>query len=179
MHDDSCSDARTHLDIENNDNTIECNSSISRHSELHAAGDQILSRPLLTPKSIPGVVFINSDEFSFVEKQHLAHPNIKWYPDSIDKYQKHKCYHKPSAQWFTRERPWLRAVCSDGQYGLLCTDCSEFSSNSMKIARNAGAFIVRPFWKLKHKGIEGMWKFSFNIIRSTKHLRQFFNHRYS
>ncbi|CAF5007681.1 unnamed protein product, partial [Rotaria sp. Silwood1] len=34
------------------------------------------------------------------------------------------------------------------------TDCSEFASDQAKIGRSGGAFIVRPYWKLKHKGIE-------------------------
>ncbi len=115
----------------------------------------------MTPTSIPGVIFINSEELSFVDKQRSLHPHIKWYSDSADQHQKHKSYDKPSSQWFTRERPWLRAVCTGGKYGLLCTDCSEFGSNSMKIARNTGAFVARPFWKLKHKGISGTLEFLF------------------
>ena len=116
-----------------------------------------MNHPILTLKSIPGVVFINSEELSFVDKQRSAHPRIKWYQDSGDKYQKHKSYDRPSNRWFTRERPWLRAVHSNGKYGLLCTDRSELNSDSLKIARNGGAFIVRPYWKLRHKGIEGMF----------------------
>ncbi|CAF5182542.1 unnamed protein product, partial [Rotaria sp. Silwood1] len=53
-------------------------------------------------------------------------------------------------------RPWLRAVCIDNKYGLLCTDCSEFVSDQAKIGRSGGACIVRSYWKLKHKGIEGI-----------------------
>ena len=168
-HYDNCSDSTSDSEIESDNNTIKCNAPISDHSELHTAGNQDPNRPILMPKSIPGVIFINTEEVAFVDKQRLAHPDIKWYPDSVDKHQKHKSYHKPSAQWFTRERPWLRAVCSDGRYGLLCTDCSEFGSNSMKIARNGGAFIARPFWKLKHKGIEGTSEFSYEIINLAQH----------
>ena len=162
LSDDNCSDTTSDSEIESNDNLIECSSTTGNRLELSTTENQNLNRPIITSKSIPGVIFINSEEMSFVDKQRSAHPHIKWYPDCADRHQKHKSCHKPSAQWFTRERSWLRAICSDGKYGLICTDCSEFGSNSMKIGRkNGGVFIVRPFWKLKHKGIGGMLEFIF------------------
>jgi hypothetical protein len=161
LNEDNCSDTTSDSESENLNNTTECSSATSNRLELNITESQNLNRPILTPTSISGVIFINSEELSFVDKQRSAQPHIKWYPDNVDQYQLHKLHDKPSSQWFTRERPWLRAVCSDGKYGLLCTDCSKFGSDLMKIARNGGAFIVRPFWKLRHKGIEGMLEFLF------------------
>ena len=112
-------------------------------------------RPV-TASSLPGVIFINSEELHFVDEQRSKHPQILWYPRNIEQYKKQEVNYKPSSCWFTRERPWLRAICSNGKYGLLCTYCSEFASDKLKIERNKRAFVVRPFWKLKHKGIEGV-----------------------
>lgn len=161
QNDDNCLATTSDSEFEKNDNSIESSLAANNRLQSNITETQTLTRPNLTLKSIPGVIFINTEELSFVDKQRVTHPHIKWYPDSADHYQKHKYHDKPSSQWFTRERPWLRAVCSDERYGLLCTDCSEFGSNSTKITRNGGAFIARPFWKLRHKGIEGMLEFLF------------------
>lgn len=98
---------------------------------------------------INGVRFINAQELSFVQTHRSKFPNISWNPHNNLEST------KPSPNWFSKDHPWLRAVCKDGSYGLLCVDCAEFASSEMAIKRNNGAFIVRPYWKLKHKGLEG------------------------
>ena len=64
-------------------------------------------RPV-TASSLPGVIFINSEELHFVDEQRSKHPQILWYPRNIEQYKKQEVNYKPSSCWFTRERPWLR-----------------------------------------------------------------------
>jgi len=100
-------------------------------------------------KSIVGVRFINTYELTFVDRQRAKYPHIQWnFSDNLPLV-------KPSASWFSGDYTWLRAICTEGQYGLLCIDCAEFASDAMAIGRSQGAFVVRPYWKLKRKGLEG------------------------
>ncbi|CAF4518707.1 unnamed protein product [Rotaria sp. Silwood2] len=128
-------------------------------------------RPITT-SFLSGVIFINIHEMHFIDEQRAKHPHIPWYPRNFKQHKKQKINYKPSSNWFTKERQWLRAVCSNGNYGLLCTYCSEFASDKLKIERSDGAFVVRPFWKLKHKGIEGIREHeSSDLHRSSKERR--------
>ena len=99
--------------------------------------------------SIKGIKFINTHEMMFLEAQRANYPNIIWNPHH------NLSLFKPSLTWFSDDYLWLRAIYSDGFYGLICVDCSEFASNELAIKKNNGAFVVRPYWKLKHKGLEG------------------------
>ena len=94
-------------DNENDDNTAECSfgTSSSDCLELSTIGIQNSDRSILTPKFHPGVVFINSRELHFVDKQHATHSNIERCSDNIDQYQKAKLCCKRSSQWFTRDHP--------------------------------------------------------------------------
>ncbi|CAF4934312.1 unnamed protein product, partial [Rotaria sp. Silwood1] len=100
--------------------------------------------------SIKGVGFINSHEMTITQKQRSNHPDIPWNSN------KNLPSAKPSSAWFLTDHPWLRAIRTDNQYGLLCIDCAEFASDEAAIKKSQGAFIVRPYWKLKHKGLEGI-----------------------
>ena len=100
--------------------------------------------------SIKGVRFVDSHEMTFVQAHRANHPEIPWNPH--DDLARHI---KPSPTWFSSDHPWLRAVRTNDKYGLLCIDCAEFTTSEMAIRRNNGAFVVRPYWKLKHKGLEG------------------------
>jgi hypothetical protein len=99
--------------------------------------------------SIKGVRFVNAHEMTFIQAHRIKYPDIPWNPHTSLPSA------KPSSSWFSNDYPWLRAVRKDNNYGLLCADCAEFASNEMAIKRNNGAFVVRPYWKLKHKGLEG------------------------
>lgn len=107
-------------------------------------------RSIIMFKHIEGVKFISLQELNFLEVQREKHPSIQWF--SEDKQKKVK----PSRHWFSKDYPWLRAVCSGYKYGLLCVDCAEFATDKTLIERANGAFIVRPYWKLKHKGLQGL-----------------------
>ncbi|CAF3776542.1 unnamed protein product [Rotaria sordida] len=91
--------------------------------------------------SIKGVRFINSHEMTIIQKQRSNHPDIPWNSN------KNLPSAKPSSAWFSTDHPWLRAIRTDNQYGLLCVDCGEFASNEAAIKKSQGAFIVRPYWK--------------------------------
>ncbi|CAF1103282.1 unnamed protein product [Rotaria sordida] len=91
--------------------------------------------------SIKGVRFINSHEMTIIQKQRSNHPDIPWNSN------KNLPSAKPSPAWFSTDHPWLRAIRTDNQYGLLCIDCGEFASNEAAIKKSQGAFIVRPYWK--------------------------------
>jgi hypothetical protein len=106
------------------------------------------SRPATMSKFIYGVRFISTSELKLVDKQREKYPLMKWFTE--DKQKKVK----PSQQWF-KNHQWLRAICTENRYGLLCIDCAEFATNKSSIERNDGAFVVRPYWKLKHKGLDG------------------------
>ncbi len=99
--------------------------------------------------SIKGVRFINAYEMTFVQAHRANYPDIVW------NTHEDMSSVKPSPIWFSDEHPWLRAVRTGNQYDLLCLDCAEFASSEMAIRKNNGAFVVRPYWKLKHKGLEG------------------------
>lgn len=91
--------------------------------------------------------FITVQESTFVDAQREKHPSIQWFTEGNQKQV------KPSRHWFSKEHLWLPTVCSNHSYGLLCVDCAEFATNKTLIDRNNGAFIVRPYWRLKHKGL--------------------------
>ncbi|CAF1531987.1 unnamed protein product, partial [Rotaria sordida] len=99
---------------------------------------------------IEGVKFITTQELNFIDAQREKYPSIQWFTE--DKQKKVK----PSRHWFSKDHLWLRAVCSNSIYGLLCVDCGEFATNKTLIERSNGAFIVRSYWKLKHKGLHGI-----------------------
>ena len=113
-----------------------------------------LNRPAIMSKFIHGVRFISTNELKLVDKQREKYPFIKWFGEGKQKQV------KPSRLWFSKCRQWLRAVCTEGRYGLLCIDCAEYATNKTLIERNSGAFVVRPYWTLKHKGLDGKVWFS-------------------
>jgi hypothetical protein len=100
-----------------------------------------ISRPDMVPRSLHGVTFITAQELHFVDQQREKYPHIGWFTE--DKQEKAK----PSRLWFTKEYPWLRAVCTENQYGLLCIDCSEFANDKTMIERPRSNCTVRkrPF----------------------------------
>lgn len=157
MSDQSHSDISSDTTSDENDDTedSDCNICIADSNMSVQYKHTDTNRPPIITKSIAGVHFINSQELFFVDKQRVQYPHIKWYPHEHSKEEQNKTNYKPSKHWFTEHRNWLRAVCTDNKYGLLCTDCSEFGSDQVKIERNGGAFVARPYWKLRHKGIEG------------------------
>jgi hypothetical protein len=101
--------------------------------------------------SIKGVRFINTHEMTFLQTQVANYPDIVWNP------HQNLLPVKPSPTWFSDDHAWLRAIYSDGYYGLICADCIEFASSEVAIKKNNGAFVARPYWKLKHKGLEGKY----------------------
>jgi hypothetical protein len=113
------------------------------------------ARSLVMFKYIEGVKFISSQELNFIDAQRKKYPSIQWFTEDKQKQV------KPSRHWFSKDYSWLRAVCSDNRYGLLCVDCMEYATDKTLIERNNGAFIVRPYWKLKHKGLYGLIQFFF------------------
>lgn len=117
---------------------------------VQEVAESCVRRPVMVPCFIPGVTFITAQELHFVDQQREKYPHIGWFTE--DKQEKAK----PSRLWFTNEYPWLRAVCTENQYGLLCIDCSEFANDKMMIERSRGAFVIRPYGKLKHKGLKGI-----------------------
>ncbi|CAF1302216.1 unnamed protein product [Rotaria sp. Silwood1] len=76
--------------------------------------------------SIKGVRFINAHEMTFVQAHGVKYPHIAWNTnDNLPSV-------KPSPAWFSNEHPWLRAIRTGNQYGLLCIDCAEFASSITK-----------------------------------------------
>lgn len=136
-------------DKESEDNESD-NNLISSPTSTRNIGRVTSRRPLIMSKHIEGVQFITSNEMTFVDAQLEKHRFINWYTDDKQKQV------KPSRQWFTKNYQWLRAVCTDNRYGLICVDCAEFAKDKTLIKRNNGAFVVRPYWKLKHKGLHGI-----------------------
>jgi len=113
------------------------------------------TRSLIMFKHIEGVKFITNQELNFIDTQREKHPSIQWFTENKQKQV------KPSRHWFSTDHSWLRAVCSNHRYGLLCVDCAEFGTDKTLIERNNGAFVVRPYWKLKHKGLQGLIRICF------------------
>jgi hypothetical protein len=104
-------------------------------------------------RNIQGVKFITHQELKLIDTQRENHSSTSWFTD--DKQKKVK----PSRHWFSKDRQWLRAICTENIYGLICMDCIEFATNETLIKRSNGAFILRPYWKLKHKGLDGLISF--------------------
>jgi hypothetical protein len=110
-------------------------------------------RPPAMSKNIEGVKFITNHELKFIDAQREKYPAIEWFTDDKQKQV------KPSRHWFSKDHQWLRAICTENRYGLLCIDCAKFATDKTLIERNHGAFILRPYWKLKHKGFYGLIRF--------------------
>ena len=145
------------LIIEDDEISLDSNSNTANNYNAQSNYDQpsvSLQSPVNTTSnlsdnviiSIKGVRFINAHEMTFVQAHRANYPNIAWNTDN------NLPSVKPSPTWFSSEYRWLRAIRTDNQYGLLCVDCAEFASSEMAIKRNKGAFVVRPYWTLKHKG---------------------------
>jgi hypothetical protein len=148
---DSDSDSSVEEDDEESEHGVVANSPVTAVATMTLPtgfqGNQ--SRPPVMHRTIEGVTFINNHELLFVDKQRVRSPSITWFTDG------HQEKVRPSRHWFGKDRLWLRAICTNNQYGLICVECAEFASNTTLIERNNGAFIARPYWKLKHKGLEG------------------------
>ncbi|CAM2728844.1 unnamed protein product [Rotaria socialis] len=125
------------------------NNLISTPASTKNIGRLTSSRSLIMSKHIEGVKFITSNEVTFIDTQRKNHPSINWHTDDKQKQV------KPSRAWFSKNFQWVRAVCTDNRYGLICVDCDEYARDKTLIERNKGAFVVRPYWKLKHKGLDG------------------------
>ena len=152
QHNDSESHSETTTDDESEGNGLE-NDVVLTPLSTQNIGNITPVRSLIMFKHIEGVKFITTQELNFIDAQREKHPFIKWFTEDKQKQV------KPSRQWFSKDHLWLRAVCSDHRYGLLCVDCAEFATDKTLIERNNGAFIVRPYWKLKHKGLHGLIRF--------------------
>ncbi|CAF1640730.1 unnamed protein product, partial [Adineta ricciae] len=124
------------------------------------------ARSLIEFKHIEGLKFITTQEITFVDAQLKRYPHVQWFTE--DKQERVK----PSRHWFTKNYPWLRAVFSGNRYGLLCIDCLEFARDETLIQRNNGAFVVRPYWKLKHKGLEGIKKHDISDLHRESRSRR-------
>jgi len=112
------------------------------------------NRPAVMKKHIEGVKFITSSELKFVDEQRKKYPSISWFTEDKQKLS------EPRSNWFANmDRRWLRAICTKNRYGLLCVDCAEYATDSTLIKRINGAFILRPYWKLKQKGLFGIVRF--------------------
>lgn len=128
---------------------------ISTSSPTHSVENHATpTHSLIMFRHIEGVRFATAQELKLLDFQREKHPSIRWFTEDKQKQV------KPSRHWFTKDRSWLRAVCSLHRYGLFCVDCAEFATDKTLIERNNGAFIVRPYWKLKHKGLDGTIRFS-------------------
>ena len=109
-----------------------------------------MKRPSCIKKCLPGVQFITDQELKFIDQQRLLRRDDFWFPDNATGKS------KPSNTWFTEKRSiWLRAVCSENKYGLLCVVCAQEAKCESRLKKNKGAFISHPYWKLEHKGLEG------------------------
>jgi hypothetical protein len=110
-----------------------------------------INRPPCVKKSLPGVQFITDRELKYVDQQRLLRKDDVWLPsNAVGKT-------KPSHTWFTDKRSfWLRAVCSENKYGLLCLICAQEAKCESRLKKNKGTFISHPYWKLQHKGLDGI-----------------------
>ena len=110
-----------------------------------------INRPPCVKKSLSGVQFITDRELKDVDQQRLSRKDDVWLPSStVGKA-------KPSHTWFTDKRSiWLRAVCSENKYGLLCVICAQEAKCESRLKKNKGTFISHPYWKLQHKGLAGI-----------------------
>ncbi len=118
--------------------------SIEKSSSVH---------PIIMSKHIEGVKFITTEEMKLIDAQRDKYPLISWFTQDKQKQV------NPIRHWFTKEHQWLRAVCTENRYGVVCVDCAEYATGKALIERNNGAFILRPYWKLKHKGLDGVIRF--------------------
>ncbi|CAF4325494.1 unnamed protein product, partial [Didymodactylos carnosus] len=117
--------------------------------------DKKTYRPIPMKTIIPGVLFINDYELDYVDKQRSRFPNINWEPDT--QKTNSKTHGKPSSTWWSGSRQhWLRAVCTNNIYGLLCSVCAQYATDDVRIQRAHGAFIVKPYYKLQKKGLDGI-----------------------
>ncbi|CAF1258639.1 unnamed protein product [Didymodactylos carnosus] len=117
--------------------------------------DKKTSRPTPMKTSIRGVLFVNDYELDYVDKQRSCFPNINWERDT--QKNNSKTHGKPSSTWWSGSRQqWLRAVCTNNIYGLLCSVCAQYTTDDVRIQRVHGAFIVKPYYKLQKKGLDGI-----------------------
>ena len=110
-----------------------------------------INRPPCIKKSLPGVQFITDHELKYVDRQRLLRNDGMWLPnDAVGKT-------KPSHTWFTEKRSvWHRAVYSENKYGLLCIICTQDAKCESRLKKNKGTFISHSYWKLQHKGLDGI-----------------------
>ncbi|CAF2996418.1 unnamed protein product [Rotaria sp. Silwood2] len=132
-HSDTISDSEE----ENNNNIIERSSVNSNHLDSKMADIQHSNIPNFSPKSLPGVIFMHSQEMEFVDKQRAAHPNIKWYSDDIDQHQKHNDIHRSS-----RERRILLKNIEDNGNIIGQLKCYNMQQKTEKYLST----IVEVFW---------------------------------
>ncbi len=152
QHDDNESLSEMTTDDEGEDSEVE-NDLVLTPLTTQSVANITPIRSLIMFKHIEGVKFITNEELNFIDSQREKHPSIQWFTEDKQKQV------KPSRHWFSKDHLWLRAVCSNHRYGLLCIDCAQFANDKTLIERNNGAFIVRPYWKLKHKGLYGLIRF--------------------
>ena len=110
-----------------------------------------INRPPCVKISLPGVRFITDRELRFIDEQRVLLKGNLWLPsDTVGNS-------KPSQTWFTESRAtWLRAVYSEKKYGLLCIVCAQEAKCKSRLIKNKGSFVSHPYWKLAHKGLDGM-----------------------
>ncbi|CAF1541740.1 unnamed protein product [Adineta ricciae] len=129
--------------VEDNDCLLELNLNMvsnTEHQNSHYQSPTSLKTSVTTTSNLSKCHYANRANY----------PDIEWNP------HRSLSSTKPSPTWFSDDYPWLRAIYSNGFYGLICADCVEFASSEVAIKKNNGAFVVRPYWKLKHKGLEGI-----------------------
>ncbi|CAF1062015.1 unnamed protein product [Didymodactylos carnosus] len=158
--------AGTEHDDKNLTKVAETNTRRENSSQDTMASQNIRRYPHLTPKFLPNIPFINDQEAALLDAKRRKYAHLPWYATEKQQLQ---MLRKPSPLWFP-ERPWLRAVCTENKYyGLLCIDCIEFAKDEFHIERSSGAIICSPYWKLKHKGLEGIRKHENSNIHTTSH----------
>ncbi|CAF1166258.1 unnamed protein product [Didymodactylos carnosus] len=77
----------------------------------------------------------NNDDNSEDYKQRSRFPNVNWKPDT--QKTNSKTHGKPSSTWWSGSRQqWLRAICTNNIYGLLCSVCAQYATDDVRIQRN-------------------------------------------
>ena len=137
------------VNISNNDASQ--NEIISDGETICSSSILPINRPPCVKKPLLGVQFITDRELQYVDQQRFLRKDDIWLPpDAVGKTN-------PSHTWFTDKRSiWLRAVCSENKYGLLCLICAQKAKCESRMKKSKGTFVSHSHWKLQHKGLDGM-----------------------
>ncbi|CAF4473786.1 unnamed protein product [Didymodactylos carnosus] len=121
-------------------------------NSIHAAP---VTRPPCLKRCLNGVIFVTDDELQHEDKQRDLYPKMSWDPDT--EQSSSLALGRPCSIWWSVDRrKWLRAICTNNIYGLLCCVCAQYSADNISIQRAHGSFVVKPYYKLGKKGIAGI-----------------------